>query len=194
VVAVEMDVVDFEERGLASPGASRNSFKLRVGPAGEKLEVLDLDGVPATDLSQERLASINTFRPPLPLDPAALHGTWPGLQTFDFPNVSQEIVTHGELTSLRKVGDREMADLAYEWTVSPYEGTLRLPQGTAEFKGNEEGSASSVFDLTGGFTRDQTSTSVDRFDVRLSANDGSAPRQGTLTQRIHSTLEFLTSD
>lgn len=192
VVAVEMDVVDVVERGLTSPGSGGTSFKLRLGPAGEKLEVLDLDGVPAADLGQEQLAFINTFRPPLPLDPVGLHGTWPGRQAFEFPDVSQKIVAHGELSSLKKVDDRELADLDYVWE-GPYEGTLRLPQGTARFEGTEEVRASATFDLSGGFPRSQSSTTVDRFDVRLQAGDGSAPRQGTLVQQIRSELDFVGS-
>jgi hypothetical protein len=188
VVGVTMEVVDFEERGLAAPG--RSSFKLRLGPAGEKLEVLDLDGVPATELAQEQLALINTFRPPLPIDPMPLHGTWSGRQAFNFPNVSQEIVAEGELTALRVSDGRELAELDYAWD-GPYQGTLTLPQGTAEFKGTEEVDAVAVFDLTGGFPRSQESTLVDRFDVAIQADDGSARRQGVYSAEIHSELEFL---
>jgi hypothetical protein len=188
VVAVTMDVVDFEERGLAAPG--RSSFKIRLGPDGEKLEVLDLDGVPATELAQEQLALINTFRPPLPIEPMPLHGTWSGRQAFDFPNVSQEIVAEGELTALRVSGERELAELDYAWD-GPYQGTLTLPQGTAEFKGTEEVDAVAVFDLTGGFPRSQESTLVDRFDVAIQADDGSARRTGAYSAEIHSKLDFV---
>lgn len=190
VVAVTMDVTDFEERGLSSPGSGQTSFKVRLGPYGEKLEVLDVDGVPAAELSQEQRALINTYRPALPLDPIALHGTWPATQALDFPNVTQEIVAQGELVSLSKDHETELATLDYSWD-GPLEGTLNLPQGDARISGTEETEAVVTFDLTGGFPRSQTATTNATFDVSIEAQGGGPRSQGILTQEISSDLQFL---
>src|ERR671919_105914 len=75
IVTVVMEPVEVEEDGLPSPGTEDRTFKLRIGQSGEVLEVLEVDGVPASALDQEQLSLIGTYRPPLPLDPVGLDDT-----------------------------------------------------------------------------------------------------------------------
>jgi hypothetical protein len=189
VVAVTMDVVEFDEKGLPSPGEQRSTFKLRLGPDGEKLEVIEVDGVPASDLDQTQLAFINTYRPPLPVDPIDLRGTWLSRQAFDLPTLTQEIEPHGELVGLSEKEDGDVAELDYTWE-GPLEASMTLPQGTAEIVGDERTTSSVEFDISGGFLRKQTSTTVNSFEVTVDPGDGGAPRPGTLTQNIRSDIEL----
>ena len=65
VVSISLNPTNIVEKGLPSPGSEKRSFTLRVGPNGEVLEVIAVDGVPAASLDPDQLVFIGTYRPPL---------------------------------------------------------------------------------------------------------------------------------
>src|SRR5688500_8388796 len=76
IIDVTMTPLEVREQGLLPPGSEQRRFRLELGPNGEKLGVLELAGVPATELDDDELALIGTYRPPLPLEPVGLGDTW----------------------------------------------------------------------------------------------------------------------
>ncbi len=112
LVAVTMTPISVRENRLPSPGANERSFRLRAGPNGEVLEVLELDGVEAAVLDPDELAFIGTYRPPLPLEPVTLGDTWTSEQEVDLEAVFQQVVTEGTLDALDR--DRRQAQGALQ--------------------------------------------------------------------------------
>lgn len=190
VVTVQMTTSDFEERGLPSPGSQRRSFRLRLGPAGEKREVLEVDGVPAVDLDRDELAFIGTYRPCLALDPVALHGTWPCQQGFQLENLSQEVVTVGELNGLTEDVDGEVAVIDYS-SSGPLQLRTTLPQGSAQLDGTEETTSQARFDISEGFLRSGTSTTSSEFEVSVEPIGGGAAQTGSLSQDLKVEIELI---
>jgi hypothetical protein len=190
VVTVEMTTTDFEERGLPSPGAQRRSFKLRLGPNGEKLDVLEVDGVPAADLDRDELAFIGTYRPCLALEGVALHSTWRCQQGFQLENLSQEVVTIGELTGLSEDADGEVAEIGYS-SNGPLQLETELPQGSAQLDGTEETTSVAKFDIGEGFLRSGTSTTTSAFEVSVDPAGGGAAQTGSLSQQLRVQIELV---
>src|SRR5918992_1783460 len=133
VVEVTMEPLEVSERGLPSPGSEDRSFTLRVGPNGEVLEVIQVDGVPATALDHDELAFIGMYRPPLPLDRVELHETWRARQEVTLEVLSQELETEGRLLGLRRE-DHRLAELGYAGE-GPLTWETTLPQGEARLTG-----------------------------------------------------------
>ena len=190
VVTVQMTTSDFEERGLPSPGAQRRSFRLRLGPNGEKLEVLEVDGVPAADLDRDELSFIGTYRPCLALEGVALHGTWRCQQGFQLENLSQEIVTVGELDGLTKDTQGEVAVISYS-SNGPLQLETTLPQGSAQLDGTEETKSVAHFDISEGFLRSGTSTTTSEFEVAVEPAGGGAAETGSLSQDLQVEIELI---
>jgi hypothetical protein len=190
VVTVEMTTTDFEEQGLPSPGAQRRSFKLRLGPNGEKLEVLEVDGVPAADLDRDELSFIGTYRPCLALESVALHATWRCQQGFQLENLSQEIVTVGELNGLTRDADGDVAEIGYS-SSGPLQLQTTLPQGSAQLDGTEETTSSAEFDITEGFLRSGNSTTTSEFEVSVEPAGGGAAETGSLSQDLRVEIELV---
>ena len=190
VVTVQMTTSDFEERGLPSPGSERRSFRLRLGPNGEKLEVLEVDGVPAVDLDRDELAFIGTYRPCLALDPVPLHRTWPCQQGFQLENLKQEIITVGELNGLTEDTEGEVATIGYT-SSGPLRLQTTLPQGSAQLDGTEETTSEAEFDITGGFLRSGTSTTSSEFEVAVEPVGGGAAQTGSLSQDLQVEIELV---
>ena len=177
VVSVNITPREVEEDGLPAPEAG--GFSLRVGPNGEVLEVLEVDGVLATALDPDELSFIGTYRPPLPLDPVSLQDTWRSEQGLKLQEVSRQIETVGELEGLSKDGDGVLARISYRGE-GPLNATMMLPQGAAELKGSAGSRARAVLDVNGGFLREASSTTDGDFEVTVLPEDGRAPLTGTL--------------
>lgn len=178
VVSVEMKPVDVEEHGLPSLGSEDRSFTLKIGPNGQVLEVIKVDGVPAAALDHDELAFIGTYRPPLPLDPVGLHQSWQARQEVNLDFVSQALTTEGRLLGLRR-DEHRLAQLGYHGR-GPLTWTTTLPQGEAELAGSTTTSGSATFDVDGGYLRSASSTTRGDFTVRVSPSTGTVPVTGSL--------------
>lgn len=179
VVEVTMTAVDVEEDGLSSPGARDLAFALRVDRNGRVLEVLEVDGVDATQLSQEEVAFIGTYRPSLPTQPVALGDVWTS-EPVDAEDVPQ-LVTTGELKSLYEDAEGPVAELSYSGE-GPLERTMDLPQGSANLTGEAATRAAASFDLEDGALRSATSSLEGTFRIRVTpAAAGATPVTGTLS-------------
>ncbi len=179
IVAVEMRPIDVEESGLPSPGAQTRSFTLRLGSKGEVLEVIDVDGIPASVLEPDQLLFIGTYRPPLPVDDVRLDDTWEAEQELQLADVQQQIMTIGSLQGLDKDADGDIAELEYEGA-GPLLWSTRLPQGDAELTGSAQTRSDALFDLDEGNLRSAASDTVGDFDVRVVPDDAEAPITGSL--------------
>jgi hypothetical protein len=177
-VSVVMTPVDVEESGLPSPGSEERSFTLEVGPNGEVLEVLEVDGVAAAALDHDELAFIGTYRPPLPLDPVELRQSWNARQKVNLDFVSQELSTTGRLLGLRR-DEHRLAELGYSGR-GPLTWETTLPQGRADLAGSTTTEARAEFDIDGGYLRSASSTTAGDFDVRVIPTSGNVPITGTL--------------
>ena len=178
VVSVNITPKKIEEDGLPAPEAG--GFSLRVGPNGEVLEVLEVDGVLATALDPDELSFIGTYRPPLPLGPVSLQDTWRSEQGLKLPEVSRQIETIGELEGLSKDIDGVFARISYRGE-GPLNATMMLPQGAAELKGSAGSRSRAVLDVVGGFLREASSSTKGDFEVTVLPEDGRAPLTGTLS-------------
>ena len=179
IVSVSMTPTDVSENGLPSPGPDPRSFVLRLGPNGGVLEVIEVDGVPATALEPDQLAFIGTYRPPLAPDPVRLGDRWESSQQVQLGSVFQEIVTLGELDGLDRDEQGKKAKLTYQGS-GPLVWTTTLPQGAAELTGSAETDSVATLDLDDGALRTATSTTSGDFEVRVVREDGRAPISGTL--------------
>ena len=179
VLVVEMIPIDAQENGLPSPGLERRSFSLRIGPNGEVLEVLQLDGIEASALDQEELAFIGTYRPPLPGTPVKLRDEWTGPRPIQIGSGPQEIETTGTLMGFTRDGARDLARIAFTGT-SPLEWTTTLPQGEAQLTGEATTEGAALFDIGGGNLDEATSSTSGDFQVRVIPGNGEAPIAGTL--------------
>ncbi|HWL65290.1 MAG TPA: hypothetical protein VNP73_04880 [Actinomycetota bacterium] len=179
IVAVTMDPVEVEEEGLPSPGLESRSFSLRSGPNGEVLEVLEVDGVPAGVLDNDQIGLIATYRPPLPLQPVKLNGTWNAEQQLELPSVFQQITTIGRLTRLDRDADGRLAQLAYTGS-GPLVRSLELPQGQADLTGSTTIAIDARLDIDEGLLREAHSSTQGSFDVRVLPPDQRAPIVGSV--------------
>lgn len=184
VVSVVMTPIDVAEEGLPSPGTEERSFSLRIGPNGEVLEVLEVDGVPASALDQEQLSLIGTYRPPLPLEPVGLGDTWRSEQQVELPSAFQQVVTTGELEGLKVDPAGEIAEISYDGG-GPLAWTTSLAQGNAELEGSTSSTSSATLDIEGGYLRAASSRLAGNFEVRAVPVSGGAPRSGTLHLELH---------
>ena len=177
-VSVTMTPIVIEEEGLPVPGAGARSFVLRVGANGEVLEILEVDGVPASQLDPDILAFIGTYRPPLPLEPIRLRSSWESEQEVSVGSIYQRVITVGTLESLTLHETGPGADIEYSGR-GPLEWTTTLPQGNAELTGSATTDSGVVFDLDLGILRVAESRTRGRFEVRVVPTEGS-PLTGTL--------------
>ena len=189
VVSVIMDPIDVEENGLRSPGSEERTFSLRMGPNGQLLEVLEVDGIPASALDQEQLGLIATYRPPLPLEPVGLGDTWRSEQEVKLPAAFQHVVSIGELEGFSVDDDGEIAAISYEGR-GPLTWTTSLAQGDAELTGKTSSTTSARIDIGGGYLREASSSMAGDFDVRALPVSGSAPRSGTLHLELQMDLRL----
>ena len=184
IVTVVMEPVEVEEDGLPSPGTEDRTFKLRIGQSGEVLEVLEVDGVPASALDQEQLSLIGTYRPPLPLDPVGLGDTWRSQQQVQLPSAFQRVVTVGELESLNVGDEGAIAEVSYDGE-GPLAWTTALPQGDAELTGTTTSTSRATVDIERGYLRSASSTTAGDFEVRATPTSG-----GALTGTLHLELDL----
>jgi hypothetical protein len=188
-VSVTMTPVEVEEDGLLSPGSEERSFRLAVGPDGEKLEVLEVDGIPATALDDDELALIGTYRPPLPLEPIGLGDTWDAEQQLALGSVFQQIATVGTLEGLhRNDQGHRIAELDYSGE-GPVSQTLRLPQGAAALRGDTDVRIDADLDIDRGVLVRASSTTAGTFEARVVPEGQRAPIVGTLQLELELQLQ-----
>ena len=187
IVTVVMEPVKVEEDGLPSPGAEDRTFTLRIGSSGEVLEVLEVDGVPASALDQEQLSLIGTYRPPLPLDPVGLGDTWRSEQEVQLPSAFQQVVTVGELEGLTVDDAGPIAEVSY-YGEGPLAWTTALPQGEAELTGTTTSTSRATLDLERGYLRTASSSTAGDFEVRAIPRSG-----GALSGTLHLELDLRLS-
>lgn len=187
VVVVDMVPTGAEENGLPSPGLERRSFSLRLGPNGELLEVLRLDGVQAANLEQDELAFIGTYRPSLPEDRVRLGDEWSQEHQVQLGSNFQQIRSRGELTGFRRTGDHRLARIEFTGQ-GPLEWLTGLPQGQARLTGEASTDGSGLFDIDAGVLEEATSSTRGTFDVRVSPGEGEAPIVGTLQLDLELTV------
>jgi hypothetical protein len=188
ILLVEMVPTDTEENGLPSPGLERRSFSLLVGPDGEVLEVLQLDGIEASALDPDELAFIGTYRPPLPRLPVRLRDEWTDQRTIELSSGIQEIDRTGTLVGFARDGDGELARIAFTGT-SPLEWITSLPQGQAQLTGDAATEGAALFDMGAGNLDEATSSTSGVFQVRVIPGGGAAPITGTLRLDLELTVE-----
>lgn len=179
-VSVRMTPLEVEEDGLLSPGSEERSFVLRLGPNGEKLEVLEIDGVAATSLDDDELALIGTYRPPLPLQAVGLGDTWDAQHQLDLGSVFQQVAMVGVLEGLHR-DDRgnRIAELDYSGA-GPVSQTLMLPQGAAALSGDTDINLDAELDVDDGVLLAASSHTVGSFEARVVPRSEEAPIVGTL--------------
>jgi hypothetical protein len=190
VVDVIMDPEHVEGEGLLPPEAETHSFRLRLGKRGERLEVLEIDGAPATGFSQDETAVINTYRPLLPLEPVSLQQTWPAEQQVQLESSFEQLNLQGRLDGLGLDNGREVAELTFEGE-GPLTRTAEIEQGTAEFTGSSTVEGAAVLDIDQGFLRTARSTTVSDFEVRVTPEEGAVPLRGTLHTKLDLELELV---
>lgn len=176
---VEMVPIEAEERGLPSPGLEQRSFSLRVGPNGEVLEVLQLDGVEASALDQNELAFIGTYRPALPPEPVRLGNEWIDQRDIRFGTDIQAIESTGTLIGFARDGSQKLARISFTG-VGPLSWITNLPQGEAQLTGDADTTGVALFDIGTGNLDEATSSTQGAFDVRVIPSSGLAPITGTL--------------
>lgn len=184
VVAVEMDPVSVRADGLPAPDRGVRSFTLRLGPRGQVLEILDVDGIPAQDLEPDELAFIGTYRPPLPADEVRIDERWQSQQEFQLESVFQQLLVIGRLEALNRDGAGRFARLTYRGN-GPLVWTIELPGGNATLTGDATTQATAAFDLDAGALRTARSTTDGSFGVRvLPTDEVSSPLTGNLSFAI----------
>lgn len=178
VVGVTMSPVEVEEDGLSSPGAGDLAFALRIDRNGRVLDVLEINGIDATELGQEEVAFVGTYRPKLPQQPVALGDRWSSGPAD--PESLPQLATTGELESLYADAGGAVAELSYTGE-GPLERELELPQGTATLTGSARTRAEASFDIDDGVLRSATSTLAGTFLIRVTPGTrGATPVTGTL--------------
>lgn len=189
VVTVEMKPLSVTENGLPSPGPDIRTFRLRLGPEGGVEEVLEVDGVAASELDPNELAFIGTYRPPLPEQPVRITETWQAVQELSVGSLLQQIETTGRLESLRAAEDSDLGRIAFNGE-GPLVWTTELPQGVAELNGSAVTTIGGEFDITLGVLQSARSSVSGTFDVRIVPPTGEAPITGTLDLALKMTLEI----
>jgi len=185
IVDVTMTPLKVQEDGLLPPGSEERSFRLELGPNGEKLDVVEVAGVPATELDDDELALIGTYRPPLPLEPVGLGDRWQSRQEVALRSVFQQVALTGVLEALRRNEDaNRVAVLSYRGS-GPLAHVLALPQGEARVSGNTSVSIDAEFDIDRGALLRASSTTEGSFDARVVPEGAEAPITGTLDLQLH---------
>jgi hypothetical protein len=190
VVVVEMLPTGAEEDGLPSPGLERRSFSLRLGPNGEVLEVLQLDGIAASSVDHDELAFIGTYRPSLPETEVRLGDEWTDDRAIRLGSDFQQIETQGSLAAFRRDGGVESARISFSGT-SPLEWITTLPQGEAQLLGDATTHGTAMFNIAAGTLETATSSTRGDFEVRVIPGDGAAPITGVLTLDLDLTVKRL---
>ena len=179
-ISVAMVPLTVKENGLLSPGSERRSFSLELGANGEKLRVLEVDGIPAADLDDDQLALIGTYRPPLPLDPVGLGDTWDAKQQLVVGSVFQQIATTGELEGLHRDGrQHRIAELSYTGGGLVTQ-SLALPQGRAALQGDTDVTVSAELDIDDGALLRAASRLSGTYEARVVPSGDEAPITGAL--------------
>ena len=180
VVSVAMIPTQVEQDNLPSPGSGERSFTLKLGPHGEVLEVLSIDGLPASEANLDECSFIGTFRPPLPLEPVRLGEDWESEQQLELGGLfRQQVVTVGELHGLDRDSEGKVARLTHRGQ-GPLACATDLPQGQADLTGAATTTTQAELDIDGGFLREATSKTEADLDVRVNPVDQEAPIVGTL--------------
>lgn len=182
-VSVVLDPREVVEDNLPSPGSDTRRFSLRIDESGEILEVVEVDGVPASELRTDELSFIGTYRPPLPDDPVKLRDRWRAEQEFEAASMFRQLVTVGSLSALDH-DDGPVAHLRFSGD-GPLVWTTALPQGEARLTGSAETRGVAVIDLEQGALRRGSSETRGRFTVRVvPSDDVSRPLAGILELEI----------
>jgi hypothetical protein len=184
VLAVQLHRTDFEQDNFAPPGDS--SFKVRIDEHGAVLQVLEVDGVAASLLTDEQRSVIRGVLPKLPLEPVALYAQWPALQEFEGPQFERISFT-GRLERLDVDEKGELANISYTGR-GPLIGTADLPEGDAELDGTTSTTGEATLDLDEGVLRAATSTSRSDFDVTVIPEDAATSIEGSL--HIEETIDL----
>lgn len=188
LVQVEMRPLTAEEGGLPSPGLERRAFSLRLDLNGEVQEVLDLNGVAASALSNEEIAFIGTYRPALPTERVRLQDSWHATRDISAGATFSQLDLTGILTTLGRDESGRLATIDFEGA-GPVRWETALPQGAATLEGTADASGSTIFDIDGGFLRSGQSATVGDFEVRVLPGGGRAPISGTLHLELELTVE-----
>jgi len=188
VVSVSMTPVRSVENGLQSPAGEELSFRSRIGPTGEVLEVLELNGVPASELGPEQIALIGTMRPKLPLEDETIGASWDAGQEFPLPSTFSEVTTRGELEGLDVDSEGRVAEIGFDGG-GPLAGTIAIAGGNAELTGTLEVNGDAVLDVEGGFLRSATSSNAGDFQARL-VPVNEAPLTGVIHLELDIDLEL----
>jgi hypothetical protein len=184
IVSVAMTPVKSVENGLQSPAGEELSFRSRIGPNGEVLEVLALNGVPASELSPEQIALIGTMRPKLPLEDETIGASWDAGQEFPLPSTFSEVRTTGVLEGLEVDAQGRVAEIGFRGG-GPLSGTIAIAGGNAELTGGLDVTGDAVLDVDGGFLRSASTVNEGDFQARL-VPENEAP----LTGLIHLELDI----
>ena len=187
LVLVQMRPLAADERGLPSPGLESRSFSLRLGNDGQVQEVLDLNGVTATALTNEEIAFIGTYRPPIPTERVRLHDSWQTAREIAAGATFQQLDIKGVLASLGRDRAGRVATIVFDGS-GPVRWETPLPQGAATLEGSADTTRSAVFDIDGGFLRSGDSTTLGEFEVRVLPGGGRAPISGTLHLELELTV------
>jgi hypothetical protein len=192
VVDVEMIPIpeSTREEGLPSPGLERRSFSLLLGPNGEVVEVLQLDGIAASVLDQDQLAFIGTYRPPLPPGETRLRDEWSDERRIRVGSTVRQIDTTGTLVGFGRDGDRRLARIEFTGR-GPLEWVTTLPQGEAQLIGDAATNGTGLFDIDGGTIVEATSSTSGDFEVRVLPPGGRAPITGLLHLDLRLEVERL---
>jgi hypothetical protein len=158
-----------------------------VGANGEVEDVIDVDGVPATELDPDELGFIGTYRPPLPLEGVEVDGTWRSSQEVQLGQVFQQVTTTGRLKELAEDAAGMLASLSYVGG-GPLVWTTSLPQGNAEMTGSADTTTDAIFEVDLGLLRTAESRTEGHFEVRVLPEDG-LPITGTLDLTLELTIE-----
>jgi hypothetical protein len=190
VVAVSMTPLASSSHGLPAPGPEARSFRLQVGHNGEVRKVLEVDGISAANLDPNDVAFIGTYRPPLPLEPVRLQGSWSSQQQVHVGSVLQELATLGTLRSVDRDAAGTTADMTYTGS-GPVRWRTQLPQGAADLTGRAATSSEAVLDIGGGFLRSAASTTSGDFDVSVAPQGGGTPVTGNLHLELNLDLHKI---
>jgi hypothetical protein len=179
VVEVVMRPTKVEENGLPGPGYDERSFSLRLAPNGEVLEVLEVDGVPASALDTDELAFIGTYRPPLPDRRVRVGDSWEAEQALALEDVFQELVTVGRLERFVPGERDEVAGVSFKGQ-GPLRWTISLPEGEARLTGTASVTGTALIDMGEGLLRSARSSTSGEFEVTVQPSDGSEPIAGSM--------------
>jgi hypothetical protein len=130
-------------------------------------------------LDNDQIGLIATYRPPLPLQPVKLNGTWNAEQQLELPSVFQQITTIGQLTRLDRDAEGRIAQLSFTGS-GPLVRSLELPQGKADLTGSTTIAIDAQLDIDEGVLRRAHSSTQGSFEVRVLPPDQRAPIVGSM--------------